>query len=85
MRKAIMAAAVIGIYCTAAAAFHTPEPPVIEYRYEVEAGDTVWDIAKKIALPEEDVRKIVWQIEKDNAIENADIQPGQVLKIRVTR
>lgn len=67
-----------------AAAMGADDARYIEYRYEVEPGDTVWGIACRIATEEEDVRELVWRIEQDNQIKNANLTPGQELRIRVS-
>lgn len=59
------------------------EPPVIEYRYTVQEGDTVWDVASYVATDKEDVRDIVRTIIRDNNVKDAVIQPGQELVIHV--
>lgn len=59
------------------------DPQKIEYRYEVNDGDTVWTIAEKIAKPDEDMRVIVYDIIHDNNLKDAMITPGQELVIRV--
>lgn len=59
------------------------EPPDIEYRYTVQEGDTVWDVASYVATDKEDVRDIVRTIIRDNNVKDAVIQPGQELVIHV--
>lgn len=59
------------------------EPQKIEYRYEVEEGDTLWDIASMIATDREDVRKIIYDIKAENNLKDAVIVPGQELIIRI--
>ena len=50
----------------------------------VAAGDSVWSIAAKMADPKEDVRELVYIIREINQLDkNAQVQPGQVLKIPV--
>ncbi len=49
--------------------------------YEVRRGDTVWDIALNHNPNNHDVRQVVYQITEANSIVNADIYPGQVLRI----
>lgn len=57
---------------------------LITYEKEVAAGDTVWSICSKIATDKEDMGKLVWQVMKDNHIENPGaLQPGTELVIRV--
>ena len=55
-----------------------------EYVYTVVPGDTLWDIAKEYNYNNEDVREIVYNIQKHNNISNSQIYSGQVLKIPVT-
>lgn len=57
---------------------------LIEYRKEVEWGETVWSICESVATDEDDLRKLVWQTCKDNNITDArHVDPGTLLIIRV--
>lgn len=57
---------------------------LIEYRKEVAEGDTLWNICSEIATDKEDLRKLVWQAQKDNKIKDpAELQPGRIVIIRV--
>ncbi|MBS4535977.1 LysM peptidoglycan-binding domain-containing protein [Clostridium sp. D2Q-14] len=47
----------------------------------VREGDTIWNIAKKNNPYEEDIRKIVFKIEKLNGLEGQYIRPGDMIKI----
>ncbi len=47
--------------------------------YEVETGDTVWDIARKFT--QKDVRDLVYEIGVVNGLKNFVIRPGDVLRI----
>lgn len=49
----------------------------------VEAGDTIWSIAKKHNYYNEDVRKIIHEIIELNNIEDCIIKPGDTIKIPV--
>lgn len=61
-----------------------PETKIVEYRREVKAGDTLWDICGKIATDKEDLRKLVWQAKKDNRITDVgNLQPGTLVIVRV--
>lgn len=58
---------------------------VTEYTYGsievvVEAGDTLWSIARAL-VPDEDPRVVVGTIRELNQLGSADIYPGQVLSI----
>jgi nucleoid-associated protein YgaU len=52
--------------------------PVAARRYVVAPGDTLWRIAVR-ADPGRDPRAVVDQIERENAVDAASLQPGQVL------
>lgn len=61
-----------------------PETRIVEYRREVRAGDTLWDICGEIATDKEDLRKLVWQAKKDNRIRDVgNLQPGTLIVVRV--
>lgn len=61
-----------------------PETRIVEYRREVRAGDTLWDICGEIATDKEDLRKLVWQAKKDNRIRDVgNLQPGRLIVVRV--
>lgn len=81
-----LAAALIG---GAAYAWQISEPPDMEtvtYVATVEAGDTIWDLAGRLALPEDDIRCIAQRIREQNGIRDArDLQPGQTLVVTVER
>lgn len=49
----------------------------------VEEGETLWDIAGSVASEQDDIRRIIWEIQKDNGIGGNDkLQPGQRLIIK---
>lgn len=59
---------------------------VVTYSYRIQEGDSLWHIASTIALPEDDLQKLVFQIMEDNKIKNPGaIQPGAVIQINVER
>ena len=61
-----------------------PEVKIVEYRWEVKPGDTLWDICSEIATDKEDLRKLVWQAKKDNRIRDVgNLQPGTLIVVRV--
>lgn len=80
--------AVIAIPAAIAAGAWAYEPPaeLIEYHKTIEQGDTLWGVVGKVATDKEDMAKLVWQVTKDNHIEDpANLQPGQVIIIRVKK
>ncbi len=51
----------------------------------VSTGETLWDIATGYAGPGEDVRRIVFEIQRANGLDGSLIVPGQVLVIPVSQ
>lgn len=63
---------------------HAEEAELIEYHKTIEQGDTLWGVVGKVATDKEDMAKLVWQVTKDNHIEDPrNLQPGTELVIRV--
>lgn len=57
--------------------------PVEHGSHLVVAGDTLWDIAAEHTTPGEDVRRVVFEIQRLNDLEGSMIHPGQVLRVPV--
>lgn len=83
-----------GINMMAVAAFASivwalwPAPPKEVYTYEVtvDYGDTVYDIATRIATPKENINYLSWKICEDNHITDpGSLQPGTRLLVNVER
>lgn len=52
----------------------------------VARGDTVWGIAGKYAGNHQDIRDIVYDIQKVNNLnKNAELEPGQQLKVPIKK
>ena len=88
MRKAmVMATAAVMIGGAAYAWQVRPvQTDTVTYVATVEAGDTVWDLAARLARPENDIRDVVRAIKEQNGIRDArDLQPGQTLRVTVAR
>lgn len=59
---------------------------LVEYRVEVEQGDTLWGILGRLATDKEDMSKLTWQVMQDNRISDpGHLQPGTELIIRVQK
>ena len=75
-------------FCVGAYIGHTASQEVraVERQQQVhyvEEGETLWDIAGGVASNNDDIRRIIWKIQRDNDIGgNEDIQPGQRLIIK---
>lgn len=59
---------------------------VVTYSYRIQEGDTLWSVASNIAIPQDDLQRMVFKIMEDNKIKNPGaIQPGAVIQITVER
>lgn len=59
---------------------------VVTYSYRTQEGDTLWHVASNIAIPQDDLQRMVFKIMEDNKIKNPGaIQPGTVIQITVER
>ena len=49
--------------------------------FQVMEGDTLWGIANDFAQPDQDIRKVIFDIKKLNHMDSGYIYPGDILKI----
>jgi hypothetical protein len=49
----------------------------------VESGDTLWELAGRVATPGEDLRDVVIEIQRLNGLRTSDLAAGQVLLLPV--
>ncbi len=47
----------------------------------VRSGDTLWSIASRHVQREADVRRVIYEIRKANALRDVTLRPGQVILI----
>ena len=84
----VTTAGVYGIYTNKPIFDYSRVKPnhVVTYSYRIQEGDTLWHVASTVALPEDDLQRLVFRIMKDNKIKNPGaIQPGAVIQINVER
>lgn len=56
----------------------------MEYRAEVQPGDTVWSICNRIRSDRDDMSELVRKTIEQNHIEDpAHLQPGMVIRVQV--
>lgn len=56
----------------------------IPYHYTMEEGDTIYQVAARIATPKEDINELTWRILEDNHIKDPGaVQPGTEITIYV--
>lgn len=59
---------------------------LVEYRVEVEQGDTLWGILSRVATDKDDMSKLTWQAMQDNHIQHpGELQPGTELIVHVKK
>lgn len=74
--------AVIGSGTASLMQSHTE--PMIEYRAEAQAGDTVWSICRRIATDKDNLPELVWETMEENHITDPTaLRPGQVVVVHV--
>lgn len=93
MRKRNRYAVKIGLMCLAltvvigsgaACLMKSHEEPLIEYRAEAQAGDTVWSICRRIATEKDTLPELVWDTMQENHITDPTaLRPGQVVIVHV--
>ena len=47
----------------------------------VEPGETLWQIARENYNPQENLRKVIYEIRETNDLDNVILNPGQELKL----
>lgn len=58
--------------------------PMIEYRAEAQAGDSVWSLCRRISTNRDNLQKLVWRTMRENRITDpTSLQPGQVVIVHV--
>lgn len=58
--------------------------PLIEYRAEAQAGDSVWSICRRIVTDKDNLQEVVWRTIEENHIQDpTELQPGQVVIVHV--
>ncbi len=88
MKRLMLAAAAAALTATACAwqISETPDMETVTYVATVEAGDTVWDLAARLATEQDDIRDVVRAIKAQNGITDAAaLRPGQTLVVKVAR
>lgn len=78
---ALATACGIGWYAGARLAYEQKAAEISKVHY-VEEGETLWDIASELASDEQDVREVVYDLQKLNGIApDADLKVGQKIVI----
>lgn len=82
----VFAAALVGI--TAFAVTYEPETTVVEYRHEVQSGETLWKVCADVATDAEDLSELVYRTQVENNLSDSDLAcltPGMEIIIHPKR
>lgn len=84
MRKFLIGAGLLVLAAAPLAAECLAPSPLVEYRAEVEPGDTIWALCARVASNRDNLQEVVSRAKKENGLADArDLQPGRELIIRV--
>ena len=65
-------------------AYHTAGSKPLQYKIvKISTGDNLWEITNKYYGPKHNIRKLIHKIRKINNLDNAILQPGQLIKLPV--
>ena len=82
----IFTAALVGM--TAFAVAYEPETTVVEYRHEVQSGETLWKVCADVATDAEDLSELVYRTQVENHLSDAQLScltPGTEIIIHPKR
>lgn len=82
----LFAAALVGM--TAFAVAYEPETTVVEYRHEVESGETLWKVCADVSTDAEDLSELVYRTQVENHLSDAQLSfltPGMEIVIHPKR
>ena len=82
MKKILFVLAVTAVVCLLLGS-QKSEKASVYMEYTVQPGDTLWSISEVITPSSRDLRYTVYEIQKENGIENCDIKVGQVISVPV--
>lgn len=83
MNKALLMTAVLAVATIGVVASSTDDK-LVEYRKEIAAGDTLWDVCAKVASDKDNLQELVYNTMKENNISDpGSLQPGKEIIIHV--
>lgn len=84
MNKVQVTAVAVLITLSIGVVASSTDDKLVEYRKEIAAGDTLWDVCAKVASNKDNLQELVYSTMKENHISNPDnVQPGTEIIIRV--
>lgn len=82
----IFSSALVGM--TAFAVAYEPDFMVVEYRHEVQSGETLWKVCADVATDAEDLSELVYRTQVENHLSDAQVAcltPGTEIIIHPKR
>lgn len=82
----LFAVALVGM--TAFAVTYEPETTAVEYRHEVESGETLWKVCADVASDYDDLSELVYRTQVENHLTDKDLEalrPGMEIVIHPKR
>lgn len=76
------------VMMTAFAVTHEPEMTVLEYRHEVQSGETLWKVCADVATDYDDLSELVYRTQVENHLTDKDLEalrPGMEIVIHPKR
>lgn len=84
MNKVQITAVAVLITLSIGVAASSTDDNIVEYRKEIAAGDTLWDVCAKVASNKDNLQELVYSTMKENHISDpGSLQPGEEIIIRV--
>lgn len=84
MNKVQVTAVAALITLSIGVAASSTDDKLVEYRKEIAAGDTLWDVCAKVASDKDNLQELVYSTMKENHISDpGSLQPGKEIIIRV--
>lgn len=84
MNKVQVTAVAVLITLSIGVAASSTDDNLVEYRKEIAAGDTLWDVCAKVASNKDNLQELVYSTMRENNISDpGSLQPGEEIIIRV--
>lgn len=84
MNKVQVTAVAVLITLSIGVVANSTDDNLVEYRKEIAAGDTLWDVCAKVASNKDNLQELVYNTMRENNISDpADLQPGRIVVVRV--
>ena len=84
MNKVQVTAVAVLITLSIGVVASSTDDKLVEYRKEIAAGDTLWDVCAKVASDKDNLQELVYSTMKENHISDpGSLQPGKEIIIRV--